>query len=78
MSAARTNRVAVAVCDRTGEEHGATFAESTAIINADGWVVAETGPGVGVAVADIDLAASRGKRLTDHVDVLADRRLDLY
>lgn len=78
MSAARTNRVAIAVCDRTGEERGAAFAQSTAIISADGWVVAETGPGVGLAVADLDLAASRDKRLTDHVDVLGDRRLDLY
>ena len=78
MSAARTNRVALAICDRTGEERGAAFAESTAIISADGWVVAETGPGLGMAVADIDMAASRDKRLTDHVDVLGDRRLDLY
>ena len=78
MSAARTNRVVIAVCARTGEERGAAFADSTAIINADGWVVAETGPGVGTAVADIDLAASRDKRITDHVDVLGDRRLDLY
>jgi len=54
------------------------FAQSTAIISADGWVVAETGPGVGLAVAEIDLAASRDKRLTAHVDVLGDRRLDLY
>lgn len=78
MSAARTNRVALAICDRTGEERGATFAESTAIISADGWVVAETGPGLGSAVAEVDLGASRDKRITDHVDVLGDRRLDLY
>ena len=78
MSAARTNRVAVAVCDRTGAERGATFAESTAIVSADGWVVAETGPGVGTALADLDLGAGRDKRLADYVDLLADRRLDLY
>jgi predicted amidohydrolase len=78
MSAARTNHVAVAVCDRAGTERGATFAESTAIISADGWVVAETGPGVGTALADLDLAASRDKRVADYVDLLADRRLDLY
>ena len=78
MSAARTNHIAVAVSDRTGTERGATFAESTAIVSADGWVVAETGPGVGMAVAEVDLRASRDKRLAEYVDLLADRRLDLY
>mgnify|MGYP007088041199 FL=1 len=31
-----------------------------------------------MAVADVDLALSRDKKLTEHVDLLADRRLDLY
>lgn len=78
MSAARTNRVAIAVCDRTGEERGQCWAEGTVIINADGWVVAEVGPGNGVAIADVDLTASHDKRIGEHVDVLGDRRLDLY
>lgn len=78
MSAARTNRVAIAVCDRTGTERGQQWAESTAIIDADGWVVVEVGNGTGTATADVDLAASRTKNLTDHVHVLTDRRLDLY
>lgn len=78
MSAARTNRVAIAVCDRAGEERGQQWAEGTVIINADGWVVAEAGSGTGMAVAEVDLSASHDKTLTDHVDVLRDRRLDLY
>lgn len=78
MSAARTNRVAIAVCDRAGEERGQQWAEGTVIINADGWVTAEVGSGTGIAIADVDLAASHDKKLTDYVDVLADRRLDLY
>ena len=78
MSAARTNRVAIAVCDRAGEERGQQWAQGTAIINADGWVVAEVGSGTGMAIAEVDLSASRDKHLTDYVDVLADRRLDLY
>ncbi len=78
MSAARTNRVAIAVCDRTGVERGQHWAEGTAIINADGWVVAEVGGGTGAAVADVDLAISRDKNLTEYVHVLADRRLDLH
>jgi predicted amidohydrolase len=78
MSAARTNRIAIAVCDRTGEERGQEWAEGTVIINADGWVVAEVGSGTGMAVADVDLRESHNKLLGDYVDVLGDRRLDLY
>lgn len=78
MSAARTNRVAIAVCDRTGVERGQPWASGTAIIDADGWVRAQVGSGPGTAVAQIDLSASRDKSLSEYVDVLADRRLDLY
>ncbi len=78
MSTARTNKVAVAVCDRAGDERGAQWAEATAIIDPDGWVVAAAGPGAGTAMADIDLSATRDKHLTEHVDLFADRRTDLY
>lgn len=78
MSAARTNRVAIAVCDRAGVERGQRWAEGSVVISADGWVIAEAGSGVGTAVADVDLAASREKNLTEFVHVHTDRRLDLY
>lgn len=78
MSAARTNRVAIAVCDRAGVERGQQWAEASVIINADGWVDAEAGWGPGIAIADVDLAASRNKNLTEFVHVHTDRRLDLY
>jgi len=78
MSAARTNRIAIAVCDRAGEERGQQWAEGTVIINADGWVVAEAGGGRSMAIAEVDLSASHDKKITDYVDVLSDRRLDLY
>ena len=78
MSTARTNRVAVAVCDRTGVERGQEWTEGTAIVDADGWVVDSAGGGVGMAIADVDLTLSRSKKITEHVDLLADRRLDLY
>ncbi len=78
MSAARINRVAIAVCDRTGVERGQQWAEGTVIINADGWVDAEAGSGPGTAIADVDLTASRDKNLTEYVHVHTDRRLDLY
>ncbi len=78
MSTARTNRVAVAVCDRAGVERGQRWTEGTAIVAADGWVVAEAGPGEAVAAADLDLLLSRDKNITEYVHVLDDRRLDLY
>ena len=78
MSTARTNKVAVACCDRAGVERGQQWTEGTAIIDPNGWVVAAAGPGAAMAVADIDLAATHDKTLTEHVDLLADRRLDLY
>ena len=78
MSTARLNRVAVAVCDRAGVERGQAWTGGTVIVDPDGWIAAEAGPGVGTAVADIDLARTHDKKLTEHVDLLADRRLDLY
>ncbi|MBB2990615.1 putative amidohydrolase [Mycolicibacterium iranicum] len=78
MSTARLNRVAVAACDRAGVERGQAWTAGSAIVNQDGWVVAEAGPGTGMALADIDLTLSRSKKITEHVDLLADRRLDLY
>lgn len=78
MSTARTNRVAVAACDRSGVERGQAWTAGTAIIDPDGWVVAAAGPGEDMVLADVDLSVTRDKRLTDHVDLHADRRLDLY
>jgi predicted amidohydrolase len=78
MSTARTNKVAVACCDRAGVERGQQWTEGTAIIDPDGWVVATAGPGTGLAVADVDLSATHDKTLTELVDLLADRRVDLY
>ena len=78
MSTARTNKVAVAVCDRTGVERGQPWTAGTTIVDPDGWVVAAVGPGVGRAVADVDLSVTHDKSLTEYVDLFADRRIDLY
>lgn len=78
MSTARTNKVAIACCDRAGVERGQQWTEGTAIIDPDGWVIAAAGPGPAMAVADVDLAATHDKTLTEHVHLLDDRRIDLY
>jgi predicted amidohydrolase len=78
MSTARTNRVAVACCDRAGVERGQAWTEGSVIIDPNGWVAASAGPGTAVAIADIDLDLARDKMLTEHVDLLGDRRVDLY
>lgn len=78
MSTARTNKVAIAACDRAGVERGQAWTEGSAIIDPHGWVAATAGPGSGLAIADIDLRITHDKTLSEHVHLLADRRVDLY
>ena len=78
MAAARVNRMAVACADRSGTERGVEWSEATTIIGADGWIVDAVGAGLGTAWADIDVEASRDKRLTDLSHVFDDRRPGLY
>jgi predicted amidohydrolase len=78
MSTARTNKIAVACCDRAGVERGQQWTEGTAIVGPDGWVAAAAGPGTAMAIADIDLTLTHDKTLTEHVNLLTDRRVDLY
>jgi predicted amidohydrolase len=78
MSTARTNKIAIACCDRAGIERGQRWTEGTAIIDPDGWVAASAGSGTAMALADIDLAATHDKTLTEHVHLFDDRRMDLY
>jgi 5-aminopentanamidase len=78
MSTARTNKIAIACCDRAGVERGQQWTEGTAIVDPDGWVAASAGTGTAMAIADIDLAATHDKTLTEHVHLFDDRRIDLY
>lgn len=78
MAAARVNRMAIACADRCGTERGVDWNEGTSIVDADGWVRAATGPGAGMVVADLDLAATRDKTLSPVADLFGDRRPDLY
>ncbi|MGW8379071.1 nitrilase-related carbon-nitrogen hydrolase [Streptomyces sp. ODS28] len=87
-AAARVNRLAIACCDRRGTERGQEWTEGTAIVGADGWVLAEhgTGDGDGDGVrgtsagvwAEADLTEGRDKRVSAHNDLFADRRPHLY
>jgi len=78
MSTARVNRVVIAVCDRAGVERDQPWTEGTVIVDPDGWVIAEAGPGAGLAIADVDLSRTHDKTLTELVDLFSDRRVDLY
>jgi 5-aminopentanamidase len=77
MAAARVNRVAIACCDRTGTERGQEWTAGTSIVDPSGFVVA-TADGAGTASADLDLAATRDKALSEHGDLFGDRRPELY
>lgn len=77
MAAARVNRMHIACCDRTGDERGQAWTAGTTIVDAAGWVVAEQHD-AGHAVADLDLAWTRDKALTEHAHSLFDRRPELY
>jgi 5-aminopentanamidase len=78
MSTARTNKVAIACCDRAGVERGQQWTEGSVIVDPDGWIAAAAGPGSAMAIADIDLSATHDKMLTEHVHLFDDRRVDLY
>ncbi|MFT4137201.1 nitrilase-related carbon-nitrogen hydrolase [Microbacterium sp.] len=78
---ASMNRVAIAVCDRTGVERGVQWTSSSVIVDADGWPRALANPaeaGETILLAEIDLAASRNKRVAEYSDVFGDRRPELY
>lgn len=79
-AAASTNRVFVAVCDRTGTERGVDWVGGSVIIDPDGWPLAGTDRGdhaITIA-ADCDLGSAADKRVSDRNDVLTDRRPALY
>ena len=71
MSAARVNRVFIAVCDRVGAERGVEWVGGTAVIDENGWIVGESD-------ADVDLALARDKVFAGLSDAFADRRPELY
>jgi 5-aminopentanamidase len=80
MVAASTNRMAVAVCDRCGDERGVAWVAGSAIAGPDGWLLAgpPEQPAPTLLTADLDLATARDKALGPRNDALRDRRPSLY
>ncbi|GAA4741978.1 nitrilase family protein [Amnibacterium soli] len=78
IATARMNRMAIVCADRVGLERGVDWTGGTSIVSAEGALVAAVGPTAGTASADLDLLDSRDKRQAEHVDLLGDRRPDLY
>jgi predicted amidohydrolase len=77
MATGRINRMAVACADRLGTERGQDWTGGATIVDAEGWVAAESGL-PGMVIADVDLQLALDKRLTDRADVFGDRRPELY
>ncbi|MBF9068744.1 carbon-nitrogen hydrolase [Streptacidiphilus sp. NEAU-YB345] len=78
---AMANRLPIAVADRAGRERGVDWIGGSVVVNADGWplVMAEAGTdATQILIADIDLADSRDKQISERNDVHADRRPWLY
>jgi len=83
MATARINHMAIACADRVGVERGQPWTGGAAIVDADGWPVAEqdwSGDARGPCAlyAELEPARSRDKRFTDLADAFADRRPELY
>ena len=77
---AAVNRMFIAACDRTGTERGVDWVGGSAIVDADGWPLAEaTGAAGPVTItADCELASALDKATGPRNDVFADRRPGLY
>ena len=78
MGSASTNRVFVAVSCRTNPERGVGWVDRSVIVDPDGFPIAEASPGVGIAIADLELERARDKSISPNNDALTDRRTDLY
>lgn len=77
---ASMNRMVVVVADRCGPERGIEWTGGSAVISAEGHLLA--GPPASskpaVLLADVDLGPTRDKRSGTRNDALRDRRTDLY
>jgi len=73
------NRVFTATAGRTGEERDVRFIGGSQITTPKGEIMLHMEDGdEGLSWTDVDLTEADNKMLTEHNDVLADRRPDLY
>jgi predicted amidohydrolase len=74
------NWMFIAVADRCRAERGVSWAGGTVIVGPDGYPLAGpvTGDREAVLTAPCDLARARDKKISEHNDVLTDRRPPLY
>jgi predicted amidohydrolase len=78
-AAAATNRMFIAVADRAGDERAVGWVGGTVIVDPDGWPLRDLVLGREATVtATLDLHAARDKHISEHNDVHADRRPELY
>ncbi|WP_353987445.1 nitrilase-related carbon-nitrogen hydrolase [Ruicaihuangia caeni] len=75
MASARSSRVAIACCDRSGVERGNDWTRGSTVIGADGWPAGER---VSDDCIDAEIAIDRDRRISDYNDALGDRRPQLY
>jgi 5-aminopentanamidase len=78
-AAAAVNRMFVAACDRVGRERGVDWVGGSVIIDPDGWPLA--GPAhdeAEIIMAACQLETATDKKISEHNDVLGDRRPELY
>lgn len=76
MAAARSSAVAIACCDRRGEERGTSWTEGTAIIGTDGWLLGAKDAD-GIIDARVQLSASR-RHISPRNSIDGDRRPEFY
>jgi predicted amidohydrolase len=76
MAAARASQVAIACCDRRGEERGERWTRGTTVVGTDGWPRGDKDAD-GRLDATVELRADRWA-ISPRNDVRGDRRPDLY
>jgi 5-aminopentanamidase len=80
---AAENRIFVATCNRTGEEHGFRFFGRSKIVHPSGKVLAAADEAEETLIADLDLDEARHKRTVNipgryETTVFESRRVELY
>jgi predicted amidohydrolase len=75
---AGVNRMFVAACDRTGTERGVDWVAGSVVADPDGWLLAEAPHAEATILAECRLADALDKRVSQHSDIHADRRPELY